>query len=339
MEGDRLPINQARAIVIAACLILLLSACRKTDNAANSYTLAVIPQGSTHEYWKSIHAGAEKAAQDLAAQGSKVNIIWKGPLREDDREQQTQVVEGFISQHVSGIVLAPFDSHALVRPVEEAAAAGIPTVIVDSGLDTSKIVSFVATDNHQGGALAADQMGKLLHGTGKVLLLRYQEGVASTHAREEGFVEKLKSAYPGIELISSNQFAGPTRETARQASENLLTRYAGQIQGVFTPNESSTAGMLLALQDINKAGHVAFIGFDVSETFLTAMRSRQLQGIVVQNPFRMGELGVKTMIDHLQGRPVTARIDTGVMLVTPDNLDTPDAQQLLHPPLEKYLKE
>src|SRR5262249_18619867 len=110
-------------------------------------------------------------------------------------------------------------------------------------------------------------------------------------------------------------------------------------QGVFTPNESSTAGMLLALQDINQAGHVVFIGFDVSETFITAMRSKQLQGIVVQNPFRMGELGVKTMIDHLQGRQVTPRIDTGVMLVTPENLDTPDAQQLLHPPLAKYLKE
>jgi ribose transport system substrate-binding protein len=341
IEGGRLSEHRARtaAAAISACLLLLASACRKPETAGKSYTLAVIPQGSTHEYWKSIHAGAQKAAQDLAAQGSSVNIIWKGPLREDDREQQTQVVEGFISQRVNGIVLAPFDSHALVRPVEEAAAAGIPTVVVDSGLDTPKIVSFVATDNFQGGALAADRMGKLLDGTGKVLLLRYQEGVASTHAREEGFVGKLKSAYPGIELISSNQFAGPTRETARQASENLLTRYASQIQGVFTPNESSTAGMLLALQDINKAGQVVFVGFDVSETFLTAMRSRQLQGIVVQNPFRMGELGVKTMIDHLQGRAVAPRIDTGVMLVTPDNLDTPEAQQLLHPPLEKYLKE
>jgi len=317
--------------------LVTFSACRKPETSTKTYALAVIPQGSTHEYWKSIHAGAQKAAQDLAAQGTSVNIIWKGPLREDDREQQTQVVEGFVSQKVNGIVLAPFDSHALVRPVEEAATAGIPTVIVDSALDTPKIISFVATDNFQGGALAADEMGKLLHGQGKVLLLRYQEGVASTHAREEGFVSKLKSTYPRIELISSNQFAGPTRETARQASENLLTRYAAEIQGVFTPNESSTAGMLLALQDMNKAGHVVFIGFDVSEAFLAAIRNRQLQGIVVQNPFRMGELGVKTMIDHLEGRQVPPRIDTGVMLVTPDNLDTPEAQQLLHPPLNKYL--
>jgi ribose transport system substrate-binding protein len=322
----------------ALCALYLLLGCHRPADPAKSYTIAVIPQGSTHEYWKSIHAGAAKAAQDLGAEGVKINIIWKGPLREDDREQQTQVVEGFISQNVSGIVLAPFDSHALVRPVEEAAVAGIPTLVVDSALDTDKIVSFVATDNKSGGALAADQMGKLLNGKGKVLLLRYQEGVASTRAREDGFVEKLKSAYPGIELISSNQFAGPTRETAKQASENLLTRYSGQIQGVFTPNESSTAGMLLALEDINRAGKVAFIGFDVSDTFIDAMRGKKLQGIVVQNPFRMGELGVKTMVNHLQGKPVDKRIDTGVVLVTVDNMDNAQVQQLLHPPLAKYLQ-
>jgi len=317
------------------CMVL---SCNRHSESAKSYTIAVIPQGSTHEYWKSIHAAAVKAAQELKSQGVEVKIIWKAPLREDDREQQTQVVEGFISQNVNGIVLAPFDSHALVRPVEEAATAGIPTVVVDSALDTEKVVSFIATDNKKGGALAAEQMGKLLNGKGKVLLLRYQEGVASTRAREDGFVQELRSAYPGIELISSNQFAGPTRETAKRASENLLTRYGGQIQGVFTPNESSTAGMLLALQDINRTGKVAFIGFDVSDTFIDAIRNRQLQGIVVQNPFRMGDLGVRTLLDSLQGKTVAKRVDTGVMLVTSENMEQPDAQQLLHPPLSKYLQ-
>lgn len=326
-----------RWLCVLTGLCILLS-CNRHSDSAKSYTIAVIPQGSTHEYWKSIHAGAVKAAQELNGQGVEVKIIWKAPLREDDREQQTQVVEGFISQNVNGIVLAPFDSHALVRPVEEAASAGIPTLVVDSALDTKKIVSFIATDNKKGGAMAAEEMGKLLNGKGKVLLLRYQEGVASTRAREDGFVEELKSAYPGIELISSNQFAGPTRETAKQAAENLLTRYGAQIQGVFTPNESSTAGMLLALQDINRAGKVAFIGFDVSDPFIDAIRNRQLQGIVVQNPFRMGDLGVHTLVDYLRGQSVEKRVDTGVMLVTRENMDQPEVQQLLHPPLSKYLQ-
>lgn len=322
-------------------LLALLSACstapREEAPGKQTFKIAVIPQGATHEFWKSIHAGAIKAAQDLKAQGVEVNVIWKAPLREDDREQQVQVVEGFLAQGISGIVLAPFDRRALVRPVEEAKRAGIPTVVLDSGLDSDQVVSFLASDNHHGGELAADHMATLLGGKGKVLLLRYQEGVASTEAREKGFVDRIKT-HPGIELISSDQYAGATRDTAKGAAENLLNRYGNQIQGVFTPNESSTSGMLLALEDLKKAGKITFIGFDTSEAFITAMKAGTLHGIVVQNPFRMGEMGVRTMVDHLQGKPVEKKVDTGVQLISPANLDAPESQLLLHPPLAKYLE-
>lgn len=309
-----------------------------SQSSSSKYTIAVIPKGTTHEFWKSIHAGAIKAARELSAEAIEVELIWKGPIREDDREQQIQVIEGFISQRVNGIVLAPLDDRALVRPVEEAAQAGIPTVVIDSGLQSNNIASFVATDNFKGGVLAATRMGELLGGKGKVLLLRYQEGSASTQQREEGFLTELKAKYPAIEVISSDQYAGPTRDTAKRSSENLLNRYSNELQGIFTPNESSTAGMLLALQDINKAGKLAFIGFDSSEAFIEGLRNKQIHGIVLQNPLRMGYLGVKTMMNHLRGQPVEKRIDTGVMLVTLDNLGSPELKELLHPPLDEYLK-
>ena len=258
-----------------------------------------------------------KAAQDEAKQGVHVDIIWKGPMREDDREQQVQVVEGFVTQHVDGIVLAPFDKNALVRPVEEAKRAGIPTVVIDSALESNDPISFVASNNYHGGELAADEMGRLLGGKGKVLALRYQEGVFSTEQREKGFIDRMKTAYPGIELVSSNQFAGATRDTAKTAAENLLNRFGNDIDGMFTPNESSTAGALLALEDAGKAGKIRFIGFDSSDVFVKAMRDGKLHGIVVQNPFRMGELGVKTLVDHLLGKPIEKRVDTGVTLITP----------------------
>jgi ribose transport system substrate-binding protein len=332
-----------RLLVLLIAIIAITSfACTSpSGNEAGSkkkLTIAVIPKGTTHEFWKSIHAGSIKAARELSTPEAEVELIWKGPLREDDREQQIQVVEGFSSQGVSGIVLAPLDNRALVRPVEEAKRAGVPTVIIDSALESTQIVSFVATDNRKGGRLAAERMGQLLNGKGKVLLLRYQEGSASTQDREDGFVEELKAKYPGIELISSDQYAGATRDTAKRASENLLNRYGDEVQGIFTPNESSTAGMLLALQDIGKAGKVTFIGFDTSETFTEAMRKKELHGIVVQSPFNMGYLGVRTMVEHLQGKAIEKRIDTGVTLVTPDNLDAPDIQTLLHPPIDQYLK-
>jgi ribose transport system substrate-binding protein len=94
-------------------------------------TIGVVPKGATHEHWKRVHIGAEKAAAEFRAKGVSVEVIWKGPLREDDREQQVQVVEGFVSQRVSGLVLAPLDSRALVRPVEEACGPG-STVVFDS---------------------------------------------------------------------------------------------------------------------------------------------------------------------------------------------------------------
>lgn len=300
-------------------------------------TIAVIPKGTTHEFWKAIHAGAVRAQQELAGAGDSVTIIWKGPMREDDREQQVQVVEGFVSEGVQGIVLAPLDSRGLVRPVEEAKRAGVPTVIIDSGLESDSIVSFVATDNRKGGALAADRLGDLLGGKGKALLLRYAEGSASTEEREKGFLEELHAKYPGIQLVSADQYAGPTRETAKRASENLLNRFGGDLQGIFTVNESATIGMLLALQDINKAGHVHFIGFDPSPVLITAMRAQQLDGIVVQDPLKMGYLGVRTMVDYLHGKPVPRRIDTGVTLVTPANLDSARVKELVTPPVDRYL--
>src|SRR6476469_7647721 len=146
------------------------------DGAAKSYTVAVSPKGTTHEFWKSINAGAFKARDELAAKGVKVDVIWKGPLREDDRDQQIQVVENFTTRRVSGIVLAPLDSQAMVIPVRNAVQSGIPVVIMDSDLKSDQYVSFVATDNFKGGQLAGEHLATLLNGKGNVILLRYAVG-------------------------------------------------------------------------------------------------------------------------------------------------------------------
>src|SRR5437660_6522724 len=176
--------------------------------------------------------------------------------------------------------------------------------------------------------LAADRLGQLLSGKGKVILLRYAEGSASTTDREEGFLAEIKSKYPNIQLISTDQYAGATRDTAKRASENLLNRFGDDVQGIFCPNESTTAGMLLALQDIGKAGKVMFVGFDSSQSFIDAIRAKQLHGIVVQNPFNMGYLGVRTMVESLQGKCVEKRIDTGVNMIPLCNLHTQQSQTL-----------
>ncbi len=308
------------------------------SHAAENYTIAVIPKGTTHEFWKAIHAGAIKAQQELTAGGAKVEIIWKGPLREDDRDQQIQVVENFISRRVSGIVLAPLDSKALVQPVNTAARAKVPVVVFDSDLQSTNYVSFVATDNFKGGQLAGEAMAKLLGGKGNVILLRYQVGSASTEAREAGFLDALKK-FPGIKLISSDQRGGATRELCYQAAQNVLNRYGKEVNGIFGPCEPVANGIVMALRNAGKAGgKVKVIGFDAGTQTIEAMKKGDVQGIIVQNPVRMSYLAVKTMVEHLQGKAVEKRIDTGVYVVTPENMDTPEMKELLYPPLEKYLK-
>jgi len=307
--------------------------------AAESYKIAVIPKGTTHEFWKSIHAGAIKAQRELAGQGVTVNIIWKGPLKEDDREQQVQVVENFIAQRVNGIVLAPLDRRALAGPVEMAARGKIPVVIIDSGLESKAHAALVATDNREGGRIAARELGKMLGGKGSVAMLRYAVGSASTEAREEGFLEVMKKDFPAIKLVSTDQYAGATRDTAKRTAETMLNRFGRQLNGVFACNESSAAGMLLALRDAGLAGgKVKFVAFDSGETLNAGLKAGDIQGMVVQNPMRMGYLGVKTMVAVLQGKKVDPVTDTGVGFVTKANFNSPEMADIVNPPLDKYLK-
>jgi ribose transport system substrate-binding protein len=330
-----------RQVLLAVWIVLVLtgSGCGKKEGGSTSgkLTVAVIPKGTTHEFWKSIHAGALKAAEECG-----VEVIWKGPLKEDDREAQISVVEDFISRKVAGIVLAPLDDAALRAPVAGAMHAGIPVVIIDSDLQGNEYVSFVATDNFLGGQLAGKKMIELLKGKGKVVMLRYEEGSASTTKREAGFLAAIAAA-PGITVTSASQFGGATTETAYKASENLLAPLREQsgklsVDGIFTPNESTTFGMLRALQDARLAGSVIFLGFDSSTKLIEALQKGELNGLVLQNPLRMGYLGVKTLADHLRGEKVGQRIDTGVTLATRENMDQQEIRELLSPDLSRWLK-
>ena len=299
----------------------------------NELRVAVILKGSAHQIWKWVQAGVAQGVQGLQNQGTILDVQWKAPLREDDANEQAEIYRGFIRQGVDGIILAPVDNHTLVGPVEEAASAGTPTVAVDSVLDTLKIVSFIATDNKKGGALAADRMAALLPNGGKVLLQRYQKDSPSTEAREQGFVERLKS-HSGFDVVISNEYAG-TRDSARKVAEIEVTRIGPDLKGVFTPNESSTAGMLMALQGLHLAGKIAHVGFDASDIYVDSVRHKLILGLVIQNPFLMGKLAIETIVDHLNGKIVPKRIDTGVTLVTPENIDDPGIRVLVNPPFAK----
>ncbi len=322
------------ALLCSVCLVASLSCSRGGGASSGKITLAVIPKGTTHEFWKSVHAGAVKASKELG-----VDIVWKGPVKEDDLKDQIDVVQSFTAQGVSGIVLAPLNDKALGGAVKAAVGAKIPVVVFDSDLQGKEHTSFVATDNVAAGRLAGEHLGKLLGGKGKVVLLRYQEGSASTANREQGFLEGIKKS-PEIQIVSDNQYGGATTESAFSTSERLLGAQKaadGGVNGIFCPNESTTFGMLLALQKAGLAGKIKLVGFDSSPKLVAGLASGQIDGLVLQDPFNIGYLAVKTMVQHIKGEKVPERLDTGARLVTKENMSEPAIKDLLSPDLEKWL--
>jgi len=323
--------NRGMKLVGLALGVISLVGCSKGDSTASSsgaapvLTIAVIPKGSTHAYWKTVRAGAEQAGKDLS-----VTIDWQGPVKENDRSDQIAMVQQFVTQGVNGMVLAPLDYDGLAAPVAEATAKGIPVVIIDSavkGTAGKDFVSFVATNNHDAGFAGGEQLAKLLNNKGKVVLLRYSPGSASTDQREQGFLDAI-ATHSDMQVISKDQYGGATQGDAKNVSLNMLDKLQ-QADGIFCPNESSTMGMLGALEQAQLAGKVKFVGFDATPPLVAALRSKEIDVLISQDPRKMGYEGVRVCVAALRKQDVPTNIDTGSAVVTLENVDSPDIKKIL----------
>jgi ribose transport system substrate-binding protein len=319
--------QQLLAFSAIAVGLMLATGCNK-KNAENSsaakttHIIAVIPKGTTHIYWQSVKAGAEAAGKEFGYE-----IQWNGPERETDRERQIQIVEDFIVQKVDGVVLAPLDKDALVPSVEKLASLKIPCAIVDSGIATSNYVTFAATDNYQGGVLAARRMGGILGGKGNLMVLKYVPGSASTTDRENGFIDTIGKEFPNMKIVDS-KYGQDTVETALQAAEDMLTRNK-DVQGFYACNAPTAVGALQALQTQNRT-EIKMVGFDAEKALIDGLKAGRIDALIVQNPYKMGYEGVKAVVMAIQGKPVEKKIDTGVAVVTKDALDKPEIKVLLN---------
>ncbi len=304
--------------------VLLAPAC----NRDNKKVIAVIPKGRAHLFWQSVHGGAAKAAQEM-----NVDLVWNGPASETDYNGQLQIVDAMINRRVDAIAVAPIDRKVMVSVVERAAREKIPVVIFDSGIDTDVFISQVATDNYRAGELAAERMGKMLNGKGKIAMVMVQPGAASTMAREDGFQKKIKSDFPGIDIVAA-QFGWADFAKSLAVAENILTAHP-ELDALFASNESSTVGAAQALKGRNTK--VKLVGFDWSPTLLDDLKSGLIDSLVVQDPFRMGYESVQAAVDHLNGKPVKKINNLEPMLVDRSNIDSSEVQARINPDLKKYL--
>ncbi len=321
-----------------AILLLAVPACQPSPtnstatSASNKLRIAVIPKGTSHQFWLSVKAGAEAAAQEAG----NVEILWKGPETEADTAGQIAVVKNFITAQVDGICLAPNHSQALIDVVAEANAEQIPVVIYDSGLgEGGEYVSYVATDNYRGGQLAGERMAQVLEHTGKVILLRYKEGSESTEQREQGFLDALAKE-PNIEVISSDQYAGTSTQEAMEKATQLLNKYRDQANGIFAVCEPNCNGTLEALIQTGLSGQVKFVAFDPSDRLIAGLSNGSVSGIMLQDPFEMGRQSVLAVVKHLKGEAVNKITNTGEYVATADNQTTPPYDRLLRPEAAKH---
>jgi ribose transport system substrate-binding protein len=319
----------ARLLFLTCCATLLLSAiaCDKSGSSGG-VTIGVVPKGTTHVFWKSVKAGADRAGKELG-----VAIKWDGPPDEKEINTQDRIIGDMINRGVNALVIAPVDKTALTTSMENAKKK-MPVVVFDSGSDFKDYNAFVATDNYKGGQLAGEQMVKLLADQKKVELamIRYQAGSASTLDREKGFLDVVKKARPDIKIYE-DQFAGSTGDEASKLMSNMLQAHP-DISAVYGSNESTTRGALGALEQAKKLGQIKFVGFDSSPELVDALDKGTIQALVLQDPVQMGYLSVKAAVAAIRGQTVAKEQPIAPVLVTQENKNKPEMQKLLRPTLE-----
>jgi ribose transport system substrate-binding protein len=315
----------ARAAALSFCLCFLLAGC----NRSKKRVIGVIAQGRAHMFWQSIHAGAVAASRETG-----VEIFWNAPTSETDYAGQLQIMDAMINRRVDAIAVAPIDKKAMVGVVERSTREGIPVVIFDTGVETEAYVARVATDNYAAGRMAAERMGAILNGKGKVLMVACQPGSASTLAREQGFEDVLKEKFPGLQ-IADKRFGMSDFAKSLAVAENMLTAHP-EADGMFASNETGSVGAAQALK--GRKSKVKMVGFDSSPTLIDDIKSGIIDSLVVQHPFKIGYESVLAAVDKLNGKPVEKDRQLAARLVDRNNLGDSEVAAQLNPDLKKYLQ-
>ncbi len=316
---------RCRAAALAALAVLAASCNRQQQRR-----IAVIPKGTADVFFQSVHAGAAAAGQQFHEE-----ILWDGPPRETEYSRQLEIIDSMLNRHVDGIVVAAADRTSLNASLERASRENIPVVIFDSGVDSTNYVSFVATNNYEGGQAGGRKLGQLLNGKGTVAIVNHAPGSASTMDRERGFRDVLAKEFPGLAIVAE-QYSMADRAKGMAATENILTAHP-DLGGIFTSAEPASVGAAQALKSRGLAGKIRLVGFDSSEGLVDDLKAGVIDALIAQDPFKIGFEGVRAVTEKLDGKTPEKKIDLSAAVITKADLDRPEIQQLLHPDLKKYL--
>ncbi len=295
---------------------------------ASAQTIPIIVKDTTSFYWQIVLAGARKAGQDL---GVKVPEL--GAQSESDINGQISILENAVAQKPTAVVISPTQFAALGKPIDEAAKS-VKIIGIDSGANSKAFTSFLTTDNVQGGRVAADALGAAIEKTygkaeGGVALITSLPGVGSLDQRAQGFKEELAKKSPGLKLVA-DKVADGQAPTGLNIMTDLITANP-TLRGVFASNLIMAQGAGQAIAENKLQDKIKLIGFDNDDKLVKFLADGVITALVVQDPYRMGYDGIKTALAASKGEKVGAFVDTGVNLITKDNMNSARSQELLNP--------
>ena len=293
---------------------------------AQSKEIAVIVKTTNSNFWQNVNKGASAAIKELPG----YTMTFQGPAAETQVAEEVNMVQNAVNRGVAGIVLAASDPEALIPPVKAAHEAGIPVVIIDSMLaDSAKdyYQAFLATDNNAAGQLCAKRLIEKAGTTGKIAVMSYVAGVGSEIGRVGGFKDYI-AKNSKLEIVGTYYSEAQMAKALDQTTDVLAAN--PDLVGIFGANEPTAVGMGRAIQQAGKSGKIEAVGFDGNKDLQDMVKDGTLDAIAVQGSYQMGELGVKALGDILAGKTVEKFINTGVVIVTKDNIDSPEAQNVLY---------
>lgn len=287
--------------------------------------IALITKMVDSPYWQTVKKAAEKKATELG----NVEITHLGPPTEADIDKQVQIVETCINDDYDGIILAACDKDALIDPVKKAKDAGIPVVMIDSGISEPVYDAFLATNNVQAGAECAKLMAKLIGEEGPVAIINFAAGTQTAVDRETGFTEEIKNNHPNIEIVGVQYCDSDPTKAANQSTDFISAN--PDLKGIWGANDQSAIGVAQAVTEQGKGDSIVVIGFDNSDDIKAGLESGTIKGTAVQMPTMMGSEGVQLIVDFNNGKsPASKDVDTGVTMVDQENYKFADIQIILN---------
>jgi ribose transport system substrate-binding protein len=308
-----------KLLLIASALLMLVGCGGSKEEKPvenENKKMVLITMDSLDEHWLSVKKGAEEKAAELGG----IEIIFRAPTGKVDPNEQTRMVEDAITEQADAILLAPSDGSALAPVVDRAVQSEIPVVIIDSSVETEGYLTFLATDNYAAAGLAADKMAELTGGKGKVAIIMAQPGAGTTIKRTTGFEDRIKEKYPEMSVITI-QYSNGDKSLALNQATDIMTANPDLV-GFYAGNEGSTVGVARAIKEAGKVGEIKLVGFDKSADIIEGIESGVIQASMVQNPEMMGSKAVEAANNFIKdGTKGEDKIDTGVTVVTKENLD------------------